>query len=135
MNKLLATLGLFLFLTSPAAASHIMLIEPAVTCVILSDATGYIHVIKSESESPAVGELTKENMEIAAQNNNCEFRPAFTVYAEYDEYVCEFTLVGENFTLLDNKTTWSNRFIIVKGTIFRTADKRTLQCIQERQPN
>ena len=134
MKKLLLMLSL-IFLTSPASASHIMLIEPAVTCIILSDATGYIHVIKSESESPAVGKLTKENMEVAAQNNNCELRPAFTVYAEYDEYVCEFTLVGENFTLLDNKATWSNRFIIVKGTIFRTADKRTRQCVQERQPN
>jgi len=129
MKKLLLMLSL-IFLTSPALANHIMLIEPAVTCIILSDATGYI-----QEASNFHNELSAENMLIVAQNNNCKFRPGFTVYAEFDEYVCEFTVVGENFTLLDNKTTWSNRFIIVKGTIFRTADKKPLQCVQERQPN
>ncbi len=134
MKKLLLILSL-IFLTSPALADHVILADMVVTCGNIVDAIGYVYIIKNESESPAVGKLTTRNMDIAAQNNDCELHPKFTIYAEFEEYVCEFTVIHENFTLLDNKTEWNKRFIIVKGTIFRTADKRPLECISLRQLN
>ena len=148
MIKLLATLGLFLFLTSPASAGHYTLehgksyVAEIVSCASKTDTMFFIHAIQLESATSA---LSASTMRITAQNNNCVLQVQHFHYLKKD-YVCGFTVnepneelnnlnvVYKNFTLLNIEVEGIKQYIVVYAPV-SLDNIRPKQCVQERQPN
>lgn len=118
MRKLLATLGLFFLLISPALADHKMLrdgrdyTEYVVTCNTETDFREYMNDVKRLSMLE--GRLTEEVVKIATKNNNCVYGIQYFVYKE-GEYLCSFSILYYNFAVLQTE----KQFLIVPALIVR----------------
>jgi len=110
MKKLLATLGLFFLLMSPALAGHYTLehgksyTSSMMSCASRTDAMGFIH---------AINQTQQHTMAIIIDNNCVPRSQRFTYINE--EYVCSFSVQDRNYTLLNTEVEGIKQFIIVQS--------------------
>ena len=140
MKKLLATLGLFLFLISPASAHGGSMTNKAlehgksytkstVSCSTRRDVMQHIYAINHLQ-----GPLTKDRVMATIIDNNCITQPQHFTYIN-EEYICSFSIRNRSFTLLDTEVEGIKQYIIVNAIITLTGDIRFLECLSLRRPS